>query len=1518
MIVLSLRSVSIVSRALCVGVMLAASFGAWAVIAPNDPPDLSSAPPDTSLGVNPNIFVTFDDSGSMQQTVMGDFPPQKSNTSDWAGPWRCANVIDPDHSATAADKKMRAIAMNGVYYNPSSNTVYAAPLNEDGTPFALTIDSTLQAVFVDGVSVGRPFPTPVLTQTGTIAFNNNTDVNGSASDTGRTNLTGKLFVQNGSSATCTGQPGTCSCTGSGSSKVCTTDNRWQCGTGAATQNADSRYTAASPMDGLLHTLSDGTSVVYGPAPALLVGGGGGPYYFRYKMICGTAGAQASPNCAPAVPLDAYGKPSSAAALTALYTAANWEAVPVAPATYANFANWYAYYRTRNQMARAALSRVFGVIGTPQKSNIRVNWQNLGNNNNVNWTSASTSTSGGTAAPTTNIVELDDNTAYSGPNATAGTNATWRQAFFNWIFNVQANNGTPSRNALLRVGKYFQRGQNVTDLSNPYWQPQGTDGRELACRQNFHILMTDGLYNQPKQTTPAGTTFNTNATNIPIPANSSGVTGLYSPTAPVSTLFADGSWSTDSDTGSSYSDVAFYYWIANLRPDFTSAGVTVKSGGVVSLIPNTDIVPPYFPDLTLGVTGSATPAPPLDTTKPGATPEVFWNPANDPASWPHLVQFAVTLGAFGDLANSTNTDCQNSATTSNDDGCALRKGATNSFGITGWPRPDGTGSGIAANIDDLWHAALNSRGQFFVATSPQNLITRLTRILSNIGGRSGTQVSQSVNSSILNNGTTGYQGGYNSNGWVGYLYKQKLNPFAANDTVHNPAGLALGAPIGLPVWDAGCLLTSGACAATGSPTTFGTTPNSTAAAARIIFTSTGTVTVGSSGTLAGTEFKWASLASNEQLALNLDPTTTWPDTTTTLVVTSAGVANGTQDGNGSDRLDYVHGIRTHETTPTSAGTSPTTFRPRLSVLGAIIDSAAVYEGGPSAGWQDIYPQGSAEYAAANPTGPSPPPAATYSAFLGQYLFRDPMVYVGANDGMLHAFTAGITATDGGKEAWAYVPHALYANGALDQISNPANNGLVATVDDSPFVQDVFIKRPSLGSAPQWRTMLVGSLRLGGRGIFALDVTCDPASTPPSCQPATDTIAKKQFMWEFTSENDPDLGYAYATANIARIRCNVSPCHGTIGNPTSDVTVGGTWVVLVTSGDFAACLPAANGQQPCFGNNHSATDTAAGATTKASGPTYLWVLNADDGSVITKIPVSHSGTTTYGLSTPAVVDFGLDQIDDVVVAGDLAGNVWRFDLTDPNWAHWTAPDLMFKTYTSNAACSTSNPAGIGCEPITVMPVAFPDPSTGSVVYVFGSGQYLGATDNSVSSTFTTQHFFGVRDQGTGSASYPILESSLATRTLTQNSSTGLRSLPFADALNTFGWEIPLNLPGNLGERDVATASPLFTAGIALLTSLIPGQNLDPCKPGRSGAVIAVDASTGGAPLQFLTPTNASIGAVVGGVVTNPPTVGGLSLISTLGGGTVVLPGILDSSGNPLQLSGLTPIWRRTSWNELLNQL
>lgn len=1457
------------------GLLLVACSAQGAVVAPNDPPDLGNTPPDLSTIVNPNVIVTFDDSGSMAWTHMGDFRPYDNGS--WNGPWRCANVIDP---RVTDPKNPLSRAMNGVYYNP--NQVYTPPLKEDGTPFP-DADPTLKAVWQDGIAVNRPVgaATP-----GAAGYYDNPDGSGTSSSGAVTNLMGQITttlttatcktdgttisgsgcpsINYGRTTSCpsgvTGSPnyvaGTCTklsstCVGSSCywsyqiTSTSVTDNRWRCGTGSSSSSAWTASRATqNPFNGTV------------PDPDTGATPNGGPVYWRFKA-----------SAEPLLTTDATTGKFTSSAITALYTANNWEAVSVPSGQYRNFANWYAYYRYRNLMARTAMSRVFGVIGTPTSANIRVLWQNL---NNTLYGGGGYSLTGlnGRAISTLTDNNLDP----------YGSGRPYRQAFFNWIYQTPATGSTPSRSAAIRAGNYLcGNGLNpncnafassaTADARNPWWNESsaGSSGQvqELACRQNFHILVTDGLYNSPKASI-SGNGSNAAASasltgNPPEPVNDP---TSYNPGTGVSptTLFNHPGWTNDGDGGSSYSDIAFYYWINNLRSDFKTK------------YPK-DSVPAYFPDQTTGVTA---PAAAVDPRDPGATPEVFWNPANDSATWPHLVQYAVTLGAFGNLEFSRDVDCNldSGFGTGNDDLCKLRTGNVNSSGQVGWPQPNGSGSGIAANIDDLWHAALNSRGAFFVATDPQALIHQLTNVLRNVISRAGSSVAQSVNGSIATSATAAYTGGYNSSGWSGFLQYQKLDPNT-------------GVPTGPILWDASCILTGGLCASTGGGSA--TAPPQPSWNQRVIFTS-----VGNPGALSGVPFEWANLPSggNEAKALSLDPSTTYPDTTTGLLINGSTV-NGTADPNGSYRLEYLRGRRTNESMATPT-TSPVTFRPRTSVLGAIVNSQVVFHDLPNSGWRDIYPVGSPEQTA----GVS---GNTYESFVKSIAARNPppLVYVGANDGMLHAFDAGT-----GIERWAYVPNLLYNNGQLVQLTNPAST-LVNTVDDTPLIQDVFFTTDN-----RWHTILIGSLRLGGRGIFALDITNgDTISSETAGNP---------FLWEFTSQQDPDLGYTYATTNIARLRCNRSPCLGTSGT-------GGTWVVLVTSGYFPQCLPAAQGSPTCTANGHNMTDTAAGATSpKNAGPTYLWVLNAANGTVIAKIPTT-SGVISYGLSTPSVVDFGLDQIDDVVVAGDLAGNLWRFDLTNPDPTQWTSGvDLLFKTYTNTSPCSASNKTGVGCEPISVMPVAFPDAVRGGVIYVFGSGEYLGSSDNTTSSVYTPQHYFGVRDYGThytasdGGSSYPFQEADLNTLTLTQDAA-GNRSLPYTPTTTVAhprGWQIPLNIAGAAGERDVATATPLFSTGAAILTSLIPGQNQDPCQPGRSGAVIAVNASTGG---PAVPKSGAASTAVVGSIVTNPPVTGSISAISVIGGGTIILPGMGAGPGNtPPKLSNITPVWRRTEWSELLNQL
>lgn len=156
-----------------------------AVVGPNDPPDLGNTPPDLGTIVNPNVILTFDDSGSMAWTHMGDGRPYDGKdtiNSSWNGPWRCANVIDP---RVTNNKNPLSRAMNGVYYNP--NITYAPPLKEDGTQFP-NADATLTGVWQDGIAVNRPANA---VSAGAPAFSDNPDGAASSNSGAVTNLMGQ-------------------------------------------------------------------------------------------------------------------------------------------------------------------------------------------------------------------------------------------------------------------------------------------------------------------------------------------------------------------------------------------------------------------------------------------------------------------------------------------------------------------------------------------------------------------------------------------------------------------------------------------------------------------------------------------------------------------------------------------------------------------------------------------------------------------------------------------------------------------------------------------------------------------------------------------------------------------------------------------------------------------------------------------------------------------------------------------------------------------------------------------------------------------------------------------------------------------------------------------------------------------------------------------------------------------------------------------------------------------------------
>ncbi|MHB8744306.1 MAG: pilus assembly protein [Sulfuricaulis sp.] len=1365
---------------------------------------LGATPPNLTTSVPPNIVFTFDDSGSMQSSRVNDDPPWTTNNNgnllyssmDWGdgsnntsttgsggGPWRCANVIDADNLVPGVD--LRSQPMNGVYYNP--NIKYNPPLYASGNTFP-NADATLNAVWVDGIAVNRPM-SPV-TVDNTARYNNNPDLDRAYNSSGsNVNFPGAISKLNGT-------------------KTSTTDNRWKCGTGVAISGGGGDlWNGASPMDGASHTLSDGTAVTYP---------NGGPYYYRLKATVTVA-------------VDKFGIPTNLGCGTAncdglhtLYNTSNWEAVPVPAGQYQNFANWYAYYRTRNQMARTAMSRVFGdpgLVGTTASGgyggNQRVAWQNL---NSANYQLPSNAiiselidTSACTSSATANPVTIQQSGAITTPPN------CYRSAFYNWIFQVPAGGGTPTRSTVNRAGIFFTRGNGNTgatgNLTDPYWQPpiSGTgSGNELYCRQNYHMLVTDGLWNggtngpsYSSLTLPASGLTLPDGVAFPDPTTS-GVTSIYNPVH-------DGG-----DAGyASLSDIAFNFWAKDLRSDLYKPTANPPQ-----------IVAPYMPDQSTGVfnlTGN------VGSTVPqtNVNPEIYFNPFNDSATWPHMDEFLVGLGVNGQLNISQNTDCTNTTSGAKQDACLLRKGQTNSSGSVGWPTPNGQGGGIAANVDDTWHAGLAGRGEFFSAGDPQALIKALVRFLANINARAGTSVALTTSISVATASTAGFSGGYNSD-WSGNLPEYAINP-------------TTGQSIPPAVLDAGCILTGTGTGSTMPSCTTTATINTSQQPTPYTSRNVYTYVSASTPTQAFSKTTFSSLNAADQCALNNG---TWTASTSTC---TGG------DGYGPQRVDWLDGNRTYET-----ATSPPQFRSRSSLLGAIIDAQPQYVGSPGGNYSDSWPSGSPEMASG---------AQLYSAFVKAVNGRPPIVYAAANDGMLHAFSAGgVTVSSsgtvsvtpgGGVEQWAYVPQTVIQNGAVTAYAN-STGGLVPTVDGNFSTQDVFFT-----SDNQWHTILVGTLRLGGRGAFALDITNGTSPT---------------VLWDISnnSPNMADLGYTYGKPDIVRLNYS-----------------GGKWVVLLPSGYMPTGSPS--------------TDPA---TTNES----MFVLDAQTGAFIAELKTSAIDSSAYGLTTPTVWG-GSNNVGMIAAAGDLMGNLWRFDLSDPNAGNWKI-DKMFQTPVPSGSSRTSPTQ----QPITVEPNAFSDPNNGgNPIWIFGTGKYLASTDN-VSTSAPTQAFYGIRDYGTGSSKYPISAGSLVVQTLSE--SNGIRALTQCGVTGCSSGGASTIAPGwtfnmvDSGERDVVTGTPLYSAGEVLLTTLIPSNN-NPCQPGLSGAVMLVDAVTGGAPSGTppvngggYTPPSGS--GIVGSIVANPPIAGnGTPVITPLGGGVVLIPG----------MPGFTisdSFWHRRSWRELLNQL
>ena len=641
---------------------------------------------------------------------------------------------------------------------------------------------------------------------------------------------------------------------------------------------------------------------------------------------------------------------------------------------------------------------------------------------------------------------------------------------------------------------------------------------------------------------------------------------------------------------------------------------------------------------------------------------------------------------------------------------------------------------ATQIDDLYHAAVNGRGEIYNAESADDLQTQLQEALLSIQSQKGSSSSVTFNTATVESFSNVFLALFNSSTWSGDLLAFKLTD-TGDVVTTNP-------------WSAADQLDDG-------------TPSATS---RVILTYDDVNGI-------GIPFRWNNVTDDQKLDLNAG---------------SVGTALGAQHV-----LNFIRGDRTNE------GSGK--FRVRESLLGDIINGSPVFIGKPDLRWPDVAPFPIGTVASGE----------KYSKFKADNSTRGKVVYVGANDGMLHGFDAstdenGNPTSSSGEEVLAYIPNLLFSDGTnegLHYLADPLYQHRYY-LDHSPAASDVHIKTPSSPTA-SWRTVLVGGLRGGGKGLYALDVT-NPSTFSESGSAPANTV-----LWEFT--HSQDLGYTFSKPTIAMME-------------------NGRWAAI-------------------FGNGYNSTSEEAklfivfldggidGEWTDGSGSTDLdYIILPTDGS------------TSNGMATPRVIDFDGNGAADRVYVGDLQGNMWAFDLSDastlgnddsvPSWGSaYTSGSTPVPLFTAKDGTGGS----ANRQPITTKPsVSFhPDETTNggnspNLMIYFGTGKFLESTDISDTSDHT---FYGVWDKGSDELDRGDLqEQTVSSLTAGGETFRGLSD----DTVNGSekGWYI--DLPAT-GERSVVDSST--RGNNVFFNTWIPST--DACSAGGSGFLMSVSKSNGGEP-------------------------------------------------------------------------
>ncbi len=726
----------------------------------------------------------------------------------------------------------------------------------------------------------------------------------------------------------------------------------------------------------------------------------------------------------------------------------------------------------------------------------------------------------------------------------------------------------------------------------------------------------------------------------------------------------------------------------------------------------------------------------------------------------------------------------------------------------------------------WANANGEAKNYFLASSAQALLNALDEIFANIASEAKSIAGGAISTQRLTtSGGQVYQAQFNPSDWSGDLVAYPVSVSASGVV---SIGLLASSP-----WR------NAANAGVGAA---GKLDDLASVDGRKIYV--GYNTTAATPVFDTTEFKWDSLNTVTKEALRLPP--------------YAASAPLDAESVGQARLNYLRGDQTNETNGT--------FRRRGSRLGDIVNSGVAYAGAPAQLASDT----------------------AYSTFYATNKDRKKALYVGANDGMLHAFDAAT-----GSELFAYIPSWLVSR--LPALTHTSYVH-ASYMDGSPEVAEALV-----GSG--WKTVLVGGSGGGGQGLFALDVS-DP-----------DTFADNKVMWEFTDRSDPEMGNVIGHPKI--LKFNIAA--GTTTPSYKYFAVFASGVNNYADDGYRQACPAIDdgycGAPALFMLDLSKPKSDA------------WQLGTNYFKV--RFPVK-STTMASGMSEFAARLGTAGEVTSVY-AGDLQGNMWKLNFSATSASNWSLANLSyFKDGSTPIPMFVAQDSTGNRQPITTEPaLAFGAART--IIVSFGTGKYIETSDNA--GPYKAQSVYAILDNNSSAAdtsSSPQAaiagRSRLAAATTVTGSTVDFAAFTWGRASSDSdtvrsGWYFDFynadtvtsgsSTRAGSGERQVSNITVL--AGKLIFGTVIPALNS--CDSGR-GNLYIVDLRAGD------TTTQASTVGILGEPFLAQVGTSTLSGSDTTGRRTevsryqIILQGSAGLVAPPSQSLTVTTHPGRLSWREISN--